>query len=289
MTDLPRRAVTRGARLAALPLGVRRSHGDRVREEDRRQERRIVASEIQTRTAEQLFQVLGELKGGAMKFGQALSIFEAALPEEIAGPYRAALTKLQEAAPPMPATTVHKVLAEQLGRATGASGSPSSPTSRPPPRRIGQVHRAVWHDGREVAVKIQYPGAGKALLGDLNQLARLARMFAACRPASTSSRCSPSSRRGSPRSSTTSRGRSPSGRSPRPTRATRTSSSRDVLAAAPTVLVSEWIEGPPLVTIISDGTQEERDHVGPLYVRFLFRPRPAPGCCTPTRTRATSA
>ena len=50
-----------------------------------------------------------------MKFGQALSVFEAALPEEIAGPYRQALTKLQEAAPPLPVASVHKVLAEQLG------------------------------------------------------------------------------------------------------------------------------------------------------------------------------
>src|SRR3712207_9392406 len=49
-------------------------------------------------TAEHLFSVLGQLKGGAMKMGQALSVFEAALPEELAGPYRAALTKLQEAA-----------------------------------------------------------------------------------------------------------------------------------------------------------------------------------------------
>ena len=41
-----------------------------------------VTAELQARTAEQLFTVLGELKGGAMKFGQALSVFEAALPEE---------------------------------------------------------------------------------------------------------------------------------------------------------------------------------------------------------------
>ena len=63
----------------------------------------IVAQEIQQRTAEQIFRVLGELKGGAMKMGQALSIFEAALPPEVAGPYRATLTKLQESAPPLPA------------------------------------------------------------------------------------------------------------------------------------------------------------------------------------------
>ena len=60
----------------------------------------IVAAELQARTAEQLFRVLGELKGGAMKFGQALSIFEAALPEEMAGPYRATLTKLQDSRSP---------------------------------------------------------------------------------------------------------------------------------------------------------------------------------------------
>ena len=75
-----------------------------------------VTADLQARTAEQLFTVLGELKGGAMKLGQALSVFEAALPEESAAPYREALTKLQEAAPPMPAATVHKVLDEQFGR-----------------------------------------------------------------------------------------------------------------------------------------------------------------------------
>ena len=128
-----------------------------------------------------MFKVLGELKGGAMKFGQAMSIFEAALPEELAGPYRATLTKLQDAAPPMPAATVHRVLAEQLGadwrqQFTSFDDKPAAAAS------IGQVHRAVWRDGREVAVKVQYPGAGEALTADLDQIARVARLFGALAP-----------------------------------------------------------------------------------------------------------
>ena len=102
VNDLPRRAITRTAKLATLPVGLagRTALGLGKRLGGRPAE--LVAAEIQHRTADQIFRVLGELKGGAMKFGQALSIFEAALPPEIAGPYRATLTKLQESAPPLP-------------------------------------------------------------------------------------------------------------------------------------------------------------------------------------------
>src|SRR2546428_8268430 len=121
VSDLPRRAVTRTAKLATLPVGLagRTALGLGKRLGGRPAE--LVAAEIQHRTADQIFRVLGELKGGAMKFGQALSIFEAALPPEIAGPYRATLTKLQEAAPPLPARTVHQVLARELGENWRAS------------------------------------------------------------------------------------------------------------------------------------------------------------------------
>src|SRR5258707_1769988 len=162
MNELPNRAVTRTVKLASLPVGIagRAALGLGKRLGGRPAE--IVAQEIQQRTAEQIFKVLGELKGGALKLGQALSIFEAALPPEIAGPYRATLTKLQESAPPLPAATVHRVLAEDLGpdwREAFAefNDKPAAAAS------IGQVHRARWGDGREVAVKIQYPGAGRAL------------------------------------------------------------------------------------------------------------------------------
>ncbi len=114
MRDLPTRGLVRGARLAALPaafvgrraVGLGRRLGGRPAE--------LVAAEVQARTAEQLFAVLGELKGGAMKVGQWMSAMEAALPEQLAGPYGEALTRLQEAAPPMPMRTVHRVLTEDV-------------------------------------------------------------------------------------------------------------------------------------------------------------------------------
>ncbi|GAA3110243.1 AarF/UbiB family protein [Nonomuraea salmonea] len=157
VNDLPRRAVTRSAKLATLPLGFAGRAALGLGKRIGGKSAEIVAQEVQQRTAEQVFKVLGELKGGAMKLGQALSIFEAALPQEIAGPYRATLTKLQEAAPPLPVSTVHKVLAEQLGddwrkHFQSFDDQPTAAAS------IGQVHKAVWQDGRVVAVKIQYPG-----------------------------------------------------------------------------------------------------------------------------------
>src|SRR6266702_636478 len=181
MNDLPRRAVTRTAKLATLPVGLagRTALGIGKRLGGRPAE--LVAQEIQQRTAEQIFKVLGELKGGALKLGQALSIFEAALPPEIAGPYRATLTRLQESAPPLPASTVHKVLVSDLGASwrdyfAEFNDSPVAAAS------IGQVHRAVWRDGRQVAVKIQYPGAGNALISDFTQLSRLGRLFGVLMP-----------------------------------------------------------------------------------------------------------
>ena len=62
-----------------------------------------------------MFAVLGELKGGAMKVGQALSVFEAGMPDRYAEPFREALTKLQAEAPPLPEKDVEKVLDTQLG------------------------------------------------------------------------------------------------------------------------------------------------------------------------------
>ncbi|MEO3793690.1 AarF/UbiB family protein [Nonomuraea sp. B10E15] len=274
MSDLPRRAVTRSAKLAALPLGFagRTALGLGKRLGGKSAE--IVAQEVQQRTAEQVFKVLGELKGGAMKLGQALSIFEAALPQEIAGPYRATLTKLQDAAPPLPASTVHTVLTEQLGddwrqHFLSFDDRPTAAAS------IGQVHRAVWHDGRDVAVKIQYPGAGKALLGDFAQLARLGKVFGTLLPGLDMKAVLSELRE----------------RIAEELDYLREAEAQhafalefdgdpdfhvpDVVAANEMVLVSEWMDGTPLSRIITEGTKEQRDRAGLLLVRFLF--------CSPAR------
>src|SRR5580765_5638262 len=102
MPELPTGGLVRGIRLAAVPAAFagRRGLGLGKRVGGRPDE--AVAAELQARTAEQLFSVLGQLKGGAMKGGQWLSTMEAALPETLAGPYGEALTRLQEAAPAMP-------------------------------------------------------------------------------------------------------------------------------------------------------------------------------------------
>ena len=132
MSDLPRKAVARTARLAALPLGYAGRTALGLGKRIGGASAESVLTEVQQRTAEQLFRTLGDLKGGAMKFGQAMSIFEAALPEELAAPYREQLTRLQDSAPPMPTMTVREHPRPRARRRTGASSSSSSTRSRPP-------------------------------------------------------------------------------------------------------------------------------------------------------------
>lgn len=116
-----------------------------------------------------MFEVLGELKGCAAKLGQLLALYALALPPELGEPYREALTRLQDSVLTMLLTAVGDAMAASLGtewrdrfaefelRAAAAAS-------------VGQVHRAVWPDGRRVAVKLMYPGARAAVTSDLRQL-----------------------------------------------------------------------------------------------------------------------
>lgn len=269
MSDLPRKAASRTARLAALPFGFagRATVGLGKRLGGRPAE--AVSSEVQQRTAEQIFRVLGELKGGAMKFGQALSMFEAAMPENLVSPYRATLTRLQDAAPPMSTTLVHNVLDEQLGSGwrdllTDFDDRPAAAAS------IGQVHRGTWHDGREVAVKIQYPGAGDALRSDLSQLSRLGRVAGSMIPgmdmrALTDELTDRITEELDYRMEADAQDGFALAYDGDPEFAV-----PKLIHGTEKVLVSEWQDGRPLSSFIAEGSQEERDRAGLLYVRFLF-------------------
>ncbi|KRB76963.1 ABC transporter ATP-binding protein [Nocardioides sp. Root190] len=270
MADLPRKAAARTARLAALPLG----HAGRTMVGFGKRlggaPAEAVMSEIQQRTAEQLFRTLGELKGGAMKFGQALSVLESALPEEMAAPYREQLTKLQDSAPPMPTQTVRDTLATDLGadwkeRLVWLDGAPTAAAS------IGQVHEGRWHDGRRVAVKVQYPNAGEALMADLRTLSRAARAIGPLIPgvdmkplieevqARAAEELDYELEAAAQREFAAIFRDDPEIVVP------------DVVAVGPRVLVTEWLDSAgSLATIIADGTQAERDHYGEIFARFLF-------------------
>lgn len=169
---LPESTLGRSARLIGLPLGVAAragvGAGRRLFGADADQ----VDAQLKDAAAEQLFAVLGELKGGAMKFGQMMSMFEAFMPEDLAGPFRERLRQLQDAAPPMPSSKAEAVLRSELGSDWRKNFSeidlrPAAAAS------LGQVHRGRLTDGTEVAIKVQYPGAAAAVASDLRQVRRL--------------------------------------------------------------------------------------------------------------------
>jgi len=271
-----RSTLGRTAKLASLPIGFAGRTAIGVGKRVGGKPAEIVFTEVQQRTADQLFKVLGELKGGAMKLGQAMSIFESVLPDELVGPYRETLTRLQDAAPPMTMRILESVLSEDLGPGWRSEflrfdEQPVASAS------IGQVHKATWADGTEVAVKIQYPGAAKALRSDIRQLGRLARMFTVLAPGvdikpllaeiearveeeldyeleASAQRVFAAEFDGDPEFAVP-----------------------HVVHATPRVLVTTWMESDhSLAKVIREGTQEERDQFGLLYARFLF--------CGPART-----
>lgn len=269
MVDLPRNALTRGAKLATLPVAFAGRTAVGLGKRVGGASADAVTAELQRRTAEQMFAVLGELKGGAMKVGQALSVFEAALPPEFIEPYRATLTKLQDSAPPMRAEAIHRILADEIGpdwrdRFAEFDDVPAAAAS------IGQVHRGVWHDGRVVAVKVQYPGADKALRSDLNQMARMGKLFGSWLPGLEIGPIVNELRDRATEELDYLR-------ESRNQRAFAAAYEADdefvvphVLAASPHILISEWVDGRPLADVIAQGSTAERDAVGLLLMRFLL-------------------
>ena len=130
-------------------------------------------ADLHAKTAEEVVEILGRLKGASMKVGQLASFVDAAvLPEEVRDVYQSVLGSLRDSAPPMEPHLIDEVFEDELGDApehlfASFDRRPAAAAS------LGQVHHATLHDGREVAVKLQYPGIERAIRSDLALTATL--------------------------------------------------------------------------------------------------------------------
>lgn len=229
-----------------------------------------VNRDIQVRTAQHIFEVLGELRGCATKLGQILSLYELALPPELAAPYHSALSQLQESGPAMLPRGVHAAMAASMGRDWRANFREFD-CSRPMAASVGQVHKAVWHDGRTVAVKVQYPGAREAIHSDLKQLRRIATLMGVFLPGAdirpvTDEICTRIVEELDYAAEANNQAIFAAAYATHP----------DVLvpkiiAQKGDVLVSEWVGGTSLTKVINwVGPQAERDRIGVQILRFCL-------------------
>ena len=166
--DGPVRNRARGGRNLRLALLGARTGGAYARHRARRiftdaGSRRELDLAFEMRTTQQVSEALGQMKGALMKVGQMASYLDQGLPEHV----RSTLADLQQNAPPMSAELAAAVIEEELGAHPNALFATWDPTPIAS-ASIGQVHRALTHDGRAVAVKVQYPGVAEAVAADLD-------------------------------------------------------------------------------------------------------------------------
>lgn len=184
MTEQQRPYVVPGGRIKrAAPLlgAASRTAGEAVVASMRRSKGRD--QDFHQRAAERYARQLGRSKGVLMKAGQILSFVSlgAVTGNENQRIYQAALARLQDDAPPMPYEVARGMVMEELGAPPDElfaefDREPLAAAS------IGQVHAATTHDGRRVAVKIQYPGVEQAIRADLENAELLATFFRLLRP-----------------------------------------------------------------------------------------------------------
>jgi len=167
------RAGVEGARFAGAKAG------GVVRSKERRKEH---MDGVALESAERLVETLGTMKGAAMKMGQLASFIDTDyLPDEYRDLYQEKLGALRTSAPAMPWDKVRKVLDEQCDEPYEELFERIEPEAFAA-ASIGQVHRGVLHDGRAVAVKIQYPGVEAAIRADLSNAGMILRLAKAIAP-----------------------------------------------------------------------------------------------------------
>jgi predicted unusual protein kinase regulating ubiquinone biosynthesis (AarF/ABC1/UbiB family) len=134
--------------------------------------RQQLRNDLALQTAEDVATTLGAMKGVLMKLGQMASYVDDGLPPEV----RRTLGRLQDSVPPMSAELAAGVIEEELGLPPERAFAQWDPEPIAA-ASIGQVHRAITHDGQAVAVKVQYPGIAETIAADLGNVALLRRMM----------------------------------------------------------------------------------------------------------------
>ncbi|MBJ7328773.1 MAG: AarF/ABC1/UbiB kinase family protein [Solirubrobacteraceae bacterium] len=136
----------------------------------------------QLETAEQIVAALGTMKGAAMKLGQMLSFMDVGLvPEEFREDFQAKLAELRDAAPKVSFKEMRKVIEGEYGEKLDEVFETFDPVPVAA-ASIGQVYKARLHDGRDVAVKVQYPGIGAAVRADMQNLGLILRLMKGVAP-----------------------------------------------------------------------------------------------------------
>jgi len=138
--------------------------------------RRAALERRYAETAEQIVDVLGTMKGAAMKVGQVVSFIDLEfVPPEYRDLIQEKLAELRSAAPVVSFDRMRKVVEDDLEQPLAAAFAHFDPEAVAA-ASIGQVYRAHLHDGREVAVKVQYPGVSAAVRADMQNLGLLLRL-----------------------------------------------------------------------------------------------------------------
>jgi predicted unusual protein kinase regulating ubiquinone biosynthesis (AarF/ABC1/UbiB family) len=181
---LPTGRLERLARVgaAAANQAVRQA-GTRAANVGRTDERAAAAMERrQIEAAEQIVTVLGGMKGAAMKLGQVLSFVDLGIvPHEYRDRFQAKLATLRDAAPTVSFAQMQRVIEGDLGFPISRAFADFDPEPIAA-ASIGQVYRATLPDGRDVAVKIQYPGINDAVRADMKNLGVLLRLVRSITP-----------------------------------------------------------------------------------------------------------
>jgi len=182
--NIPTSRVQRSATIGRLAAGqAMRQFGTRAANLVRDEEAADAAlARRQVETAEQIVAVLGTMKGAAMKLGQVMSFLDVGLvPEEYREDFQRKLAELRDSAPKVSFKEMRRVIEAEFDDPLDEVFA-TFDTEPIAAASIGQVYRATLHDGRDVAVKVQYPGVASAVRADLKNLGMIMRLLSRMAP-----------------------------------------------------------------------------------------------------------